>query len=210
MKSSVKLLFVNLLFVGMKFISSCNNPEMTNNVAAEKTGVNDYINALNALSMATVDEITAGEDNDLKSAQLPDCVTVTNHPNNSDEFWAGSWTSDYGSENCECYSGVTRRGIIHVTLSDRWRNEGSLREFTFEDFYFNDKRLEGVKTCLNTGVNEQGNLTFNKTVSDARLSYDDAAGMSWECEKFGELIQGYETIALADDVWSVAGSGKGN
>ena len=62
---------------------------------------------------------------------------------------------------------------------------------------------------MNTGKNESGNMTFTKTVADAQLTYGDTATMTWECEKFSELIEGTETFKFTDDVWSVTGDGSG-
>lgn len=205
-----KTLLVLIAFLsGAILFNSCDKEEIGNNDFVTKTTVKDYVNVLNAFSLSTVDEITSSNNDDLKSAETWDCLNVTIHPNGTDEFWPRSWTLDYGTENCECFNGISRRGKIHVSLSDWWKNEGSYREITFEDFYFNDNKLVGVKTYLNTGINENENLTFTKTVTDAQLTYGDTATMSWNCEKYSELIEGTETFKFADDVWSVSGGGSG-
>ena len=94
-------------------------------------------------------------------------------------------------------------------FNDWWRNEGSFKEITFENYFFNDSKLEGVKTIQNTGLNENGNLTFEKSVSEASIVYPDASSMTWNCERSSELIEGGDTFLFADDVWSVTGSGSG-
>lgn len=197
-----------LLIACIAFVA-CNKQETSENMTVDKTTVNDYLNVLSAFSLSTVDEITNDINSNEKSAETWDCLTVTIHPNETDEFWPRSWTLDFGTENCQCYKGISRRGKIHATLSDWWRNEDSFREITFEDFYFNNNKLVGVKTFLNTGLNERGNITFTKTVADAQLTYADTATMSWNSEKYSELIEGSETFKFADDVWSVKGGGSG-
>lgn len=209
MQNSKKLLIVMIVLVGAVVFNSCDKQEIPKNDIVAKTSVKDYLNILNAFSLSTVEEITSGNDDDLKSAEIVDCLTVTIHPNDSGTFWPRSWTLDYGTENCGCYFGIERRGKIHVSLSDWWRNEGSFREITFEDYYFNDNKLEGVKTFLNTGLNDNGNITFTKNVSDAQITYGDTATMSWNSEKYSELIEGGESFIFADDVWSVTGGGSG-
>lgn len=209
MKKSGKLLMMVIILTGVVAFNSCEKQEIGNDNFIAKTKVKDYVNMLNAFSLSTVEEITTGNDNNLKSAETWDCLTVTFHPNNTGEFWPRSWMLDYGTENCECFSGINRRGKINVSLSDWWRNENSYRKISFEDFYFNNNKLEGTKTYLNTGINESGNMTFAKTVTDAQLTYGDTATMSWNCEKFSELIEGTETIRFADDVWAVTGGGSG-
>lgn len=209
MRNLRKLVAILIALIVSVAFAACDKQETTDNNIVAKTTVSDYLNVLNAFSLSTVDEITNDNGSNEKSAETWDCLTVTIHPNGTDEFWPRSWTLDYGTENCECYKGISRRGKIHVSISDWWRNEGSYREITFEDFYFNDNKLIGVKTYLNTGVNESGNMTFTKTVADAQLTYGDTATMSWNSEKYSELIEGTETFKFADDVWSVTGGGSG-
>ena len=190
-------------------IQSCNKEEMqvqTNEAAITKAI--DYVNLLQSFSLETVEDITNSDD-DLKSATIADCLTVIIHENENGDFWPRSWTFDWGTENCECFSGNTKRGMVHVSLSDWWRNAGSLREITFENYYVNDNKMEGTKTILNTGVNELGNLTFEKNVTDAKLIYPDEKSITWNCKKYSEQIEGGETLIFADDVWSVTGEGSG-
>jgi len=209
MENSGKSLVLIAVVAGLVMFSSCNKNEMVNENALSQTTVKDYLSLFNSFELATEEEITSGDENELKSAEVWDCLTVTVHENETSEFWPRSWTLDYGQENCETVWGNSRRGKIHVTLTDWWRNEGSLREITFEDYFFNDIKLEGVKTILNTGENDGGNLTFTKKIEGGKLVYADGGEISWECEKFSELVEGNETLRFADDVWSVTGSGSG-
>jgi len=207
MRKSGKFIVLIFLTAGLAMLNSCNKNEAEDVVL--KTEAKDYLALFSAFNFDQEEIITSGDENDLKSAELLGCLTVTIHENEADEFWPRSWTLDYGDENCETFSGNLRRGKIHVTLSDWWRNEGALREISFEDFYFNDNKLEGTKTILNNGENENGNLTFTKNLADGKLIYAHGAEMTWECEKQSELIEGNETLLFADDVWSVTGSGSG-
>jgi hypothetical protein len=208
MKNFRKLLGLFLVAAGLFVFNSCDKEETVENVVIAKTTTTDYINMFNAFSLSTVEEATSNDEG-LKSATLADCVTVTIHENEDGEFWPRSWTFDYGTENCESFLGNNKRGMVDVSVSDWWKNEGSLKEITFEDFYMNDNKMEGVKTTLNTGLNESGNLTFTKTVADAKLTYTDESTITWACEKFSEQVEGGATLLFADDVWSVTGKGSG-
>ncbi len=208
MKNSRKLSVLFLLAAGLFMLISCNKDKILPEDVIAKTTTTDYINIINSFSLATVDELTSSDD-DLKSASIVDCLTITIHENDDLAFWPRRWSFDYGTENCECFLGNNKRGKIHVSRSDWWKNEGSLKEITFEDFYLNDNKMEGIKTTLNTGLNESGNLTFTKNVTDAKLTYADESSMTWACEKYSEQIEGGETILFTDDVWSVTGDGAG-
>ena len=209
MKNLRRLSGLFLVMAGLFLFNSCNKDEVETGDVIAKTTVTDYISLINSFSLTTIEELSTGDDDGLKSATISDCLTVTIHKNEDGEFWPRSWTFDYGTENCESVFGNEKRGMVHVSLSDWWKNEDSFREITFEDFYINDNKMEGVKTILNTGLNENGNLSFTKKITDAKLTYADGTSMTWNCEKVSEQVEGAETIIFADNVWSVTGSGSG-
>lgn len=215
MKRLGEIILAISFVMGLSSLQSCDNAaNETNKNAIAVTEASDYVNLLDAFTLSTVDEVTSsetitGETSELKSAEAYNCLTVTIHDNGTGEFWPRSWTLDFGSENCESFNGFMRRGKINVSMSDWWRNEGSLREISFEDFYFDDNKLEGVKTVLNTGLNDAGNITFTKKLSGGKISYADGTSMSWDCEKQSELIEGGDTFIFADNIWSVTGKGSG-
>lgn len=207
MRKSEKLFVMLVMIAGVVILNSCNKEEVESTNL--KTISKDYLSLFSAFNTASEEEITSGDEDDLKSAEMWTCLNVTIHENENGDFWPRSWTLDYGEENCETFSGNTRRGKIHVTLSDWWRNEGSSREIVFEDYYFNDNQLEGVKTITNNGENDEGHLTFSKGVTGGKLIYTDGSEMKWDCQKVSELIEGNDTFRFFDDVWSVTGSGAG-
>jgi hypothetical protein len=182
MKKSRKQLVLLTALAGIFMFVACNNKEIESENVIIKTTTFDYVNIANSFVLSTEEEITSGDDNGLKSAEVFDCLNVTVHENENGEFWPRSWTLDYGTENCTCYFENSKRGKINITLSDWWRNVGSLREITFEDYYFNDNQLEVTKTIFNTGLNESGNLTFIKNVNDAKLTYTDGSTFDYYLE----------------------------
>jgi len=208
MKKLEKLFVLMTVISIVTMLGSCNRDEDEVQNFVAKTEIADYLNLVDAFSFETEEEITNTDDG-LKSAELVSCLTVTIHENENGEFWPRSWTLDYGTENCTCLLGNTKRGKINVKISDWWRNEGSLKEITFEDFYMNDNKMEGIKTILNTGLNENGNLTFTKKVSDAKITNTDGLTITWSCEKQSEQIEGGATTLFADNVWAVTGAGSG-
>jgi hypothetical protein len=204
-----KLIVIFLAISGVLIFNSCSKEESEGIPLELKTTISDYLFVVNSFSLNDVDELTSDEESKTKSATIASCLTVTINENESGEFWPRNWTLDYGSENCELFSGLKKRGKIHVNISDFWRNESSIKEISFEDYYFNENKLQGIKSILNTGLNENGNLTFTKTISDATVTYANNTSISWNCEKICELTEGGSTFIFAYDVWSVSGSGSG-
>lgn len=208
MKNLRKFLVLAIVAIGVLAMNACDQAAINEEKEA-LTSVSDYLNVSNSFALSDEEEITNDDEGGLKASAFSSCLTVTIHENETGEFWPRNWTLDFGTENCELHSGNVKRGKIHVSLSDRWRNEGSLKQITFEDYYFNDSKLEGVKSILNTGLNDSGNMTFTKKVENASIIYPDGSSITWTCERESELIEGGGTFLFVDDVWSVRGSGYG-
>ena len=204
---TIKFLVVGVIMGGL-FLSSCEQTDNELTKASDDAiqsilGISDLYNTDDA-EEATSDDGTKSE------VENPDaCFTLIRHENEDGAFWPRSWTLDFGGENCENFNGVMRRGMIHVNLSDHWRNEGSLREISYEAFYVNDVQLEGVKTIENTGLNEAENMTWVRRMADGKLSYEDGTTNTWSCERFSELVEGGDTWLFRDDIYMVTGGGNG-
>lgn len=210
MKYLTKILAISVAVAAFAGLNSCNKTDDSASISeVSKTTITDYANLITAFASDFDDELISTDDSGLKSASLTSCFTVTVDKNADGAFYPRVWTVDYQGGNCTLFSGNTKSGKIHVSLSDFWKNEGSLKTVTFEDYFFNGNKMEGTKTILNTGLNERGNLTFTKKVKDAKVTYADESSISWECDKQSEMTGGASTFLFADDVWSVTGSGKG-
>lgn len=208
MKKIKNILIIGIIGFGMFTLSSCDKNDNPIAEESDLTTISDYLLASSIFTLPDVEGVTMDEEN-LKSTSFSECLNITITENENGEFWPLNKTLDFGTENCEDFMGNQRRGIIHISISDWWRNSGSVRQITFEDYYFNDNKLEGTKTITNTGLNENENLTFTKLVEDASITYTDGTSISWNCLRNSELIEGGGTFIFADDVWSVTGSGNG-
>ncbi len=80
---------------------------------------------------------------------------------------------DYG-EGCEGEGGRTRRGKILVTYSDvRWFVPGATRSVTFEDFYLDSVKVEGVRTITNISADEASEPKFKTELEGGKLIWND-------------------------------------
>ncbi|MEN8121412.1 MAG: hypothetical protein ABFS35_13755 [Bacteroidota bacterium] len=209
---TIKLLVVGLIASGL-FLSSC---EQTENEPSNVS--DDAIQSILSITdlYNTEDAEVATSDDGTKSVveNHGSCFELTIHPNEDGAFWPKSWTLEFDGE-CESFNGITRSGMIHVTLTDCWRNEGSLRTISFEDFYVNDIHLEGIKTIENTGLNDVGNMTWVRKMVGGKLTFDDATEtdpatfISWDCERISERVEGGDTWLFRDDIYMVTGGGNG-
>jgi len=211
MKKMKTILIIGIIGIGIGILTLTSCEKKTNSTPEESnlTAYSNYLNAVSMFALPDIEKATMDEEDNLKSTTFSDCLIITVTENENGEFWPLNKTLDFGAENCEDYRGNQRRGIINISISDWWRNEGSVRQITFDNYYFNDNKLEGIKTITNNGLNIDGNLTFTKTVENASITFVDGTSVNWDCIRNSELIEGGDTYIFADDVWSVTGSGTG-
>ncbi len=132
---------------------------------------------------------------------LPDCADVTI---SSDSF-PKEIVIDYGS-GCTDKKGRVKRGKIIIYISDFLLNEGAYRRVSFQEYYFNDKSVEGSKLLENIGTDDEGHPMFSKEVSLTVTSEKGTITKSFS----GTItwLAGYDTDICGDNVFSVAGSGS--
>jgi hypothetical protein len=135
--------------------------------------------------------------------EIPDCpVRTVERP--EDGKWPKTVTLDFG-EGCEDKMGNIRKGKIIITVNGLLREEGSSRTMTFEDYYVNDNKIEGVKTITNAG-REDGFIVFNVELSDGRIIRADGIVIERSALKTRTWIEGEDTRMARDDVFVINGT----
>ena len=69
--------------------------------------------------------------------------------------------------------GQSRTGTVVITYSDENDIIGSFRQTTFDDFYHNGIKIEGVRRSEITDIDTNGNITRLSTLSDGKMIYED-------------------------------------
>jgi len=134
-------------------------------------------------------------------------ITVS-HPNDTTIF-PKIITIDFGTSGCTGLHGHTKKGVIIVTVTNRFKLAGSKRIIRFSDFYIDDKKIEGIKTVTNNGLNNNGNPSFTIKVDSAKVTKPNKT-ISWYSERTREWTQGHTTIFnIEDDEYSITGAGGG-
>jgi hypothetical protein len=135
---------------------------------------------------------------------LSDCATVTLDTN----IFPLTLTIDFGEENCLCQDGKYRRGKIIITFTGRYREPGTVITHNFENYYVNDKSVDGTKVVTNMGENENGNLYFTIEV-DGIIQKEDGSTFTWNSSRVREWIQGSDTHNRWDDIYLITGTANG-
>jgi len=128
------------------------------------------------------------------------------HP--STGIWPKIITIDYGT-GCTGFYDNTRSGRIIIEVTGPRREEGSKRRVTFDDYYFNEIKVEGTKLFENLGLNANGNFVISVTLTDGKLTLPDGKTLERETEHQREWVAGFMTKNKWDDECLVTGSAKG-
>ncbi len=144
------------------------------------------------------------------------CASVSISPAWSSPTWPKIMEIDFGTTNCTGVYGVNRRGKLIVTLTDRYKNAGSVLTIQPQGYYVNDIKIEGTKTITNNGLNVNNNMTFSVDVVNGKITHVDNTIVTWASNRTNEWIEG-DTSSLfthgfpgvCDDVYSITGSSSG-
>ena len=114
-------------------------------------------------------------------------------------------TIDFGSNNCVCNDGRSRRGLIIVTYNGEFTEPGHTRTITFSDFYVNDNQVTGTKIITNMGKNGEGHTYFSIETNGSIVT--EKGTITHNGSRTRTWLSGEDTPDRGDDVFSITGSG---
>ncbi len=76
---------------------------------------------------------------------------------------------------------------------------------SLDDFYFNEKNIEGSKTILKQRSNENGNPQFTHTL-DLTIIWPNGVEASHEGTKIREWVEGFGSGIWSDNVFEITGN----
>lgn len=132
-------------------------------------------------------------------SKLPECAVVTE----SGDGYPKTITIEMG-DDCEGKHGRKRSGKTVITLSDDMKNEGAVRTVSFQHQGMEDHSVEGVKTLVNVGTNDQDNFVFKRTTEISGTGKRGAFERS--SEGYIEWIEGFDTEDCYDNIVSITGT----
>ena len=135
------------------------------------------------------------------------CPTVT-VDNLSATTWPKTITINYG-EGCTGYYGSTRKGKIIITVTARRNVVNSLRTVTFDNYYFNGIKVEGVKEVKNLGPNASQNVEFSVKLTGGKFILPDGKTIERGLDHKREWIAGFATKNIWDDECLITGTASG-
>lgn len=144
---------------------------------------------------------------DVKSVVVDTCplITITHL---TDGIWPKVITLDYGA-GCTGFFENTRAGKIIITVTDPRLKTGSKRTVTFENYYHNGIKIEGIKETTNEGPNSNQNPVFRNTLTGGKLTFPDGRTVERAFDHQREWIAGSLTRNIWDDEFLVTGTANG-
>jgi hypothetical protein len=203
---------ITLSFIALVFATSCAkrkaNKETTafeDNALAE-VGFNDALK----VAEAAISDSSLNKSNLFKS-NFGSCATFSITPPASSPTFPKTLVVDFGVDGCADAAGITRKGKITVTLSDKYRNVGSVATLTTDNYYVQEYKVEGVKTVTNKGENARGNLEYSVEIKNGKVTYPNGDITTLESSRLREWVEGQNTVLNPfDDVYSITGTANGN
>jgi len=131
---------------------------------------------------------------------MPDCVVITKVITNTHK----SITIDYG-DGCTTKNDNFLSGKISLDISLDFDSKSASIDYTFDNFYFNNKKIEGDIHKLRSWINENGNpqAIINK---DIKIIWEDGSFVTVKGERKREWIEGFENHIWGDNVFLITGT----
>lgn len=121
-----------------------------------------------------------------------------------------SLTVDWGSTNCDCNDGKTRRGKIVTTFTGPYLAQGTVITHTPVNYYVNDIQIEGTRIVENMGQNASGQPYFDVEV-DGLATFPTGETLSYLSSRVRTWIAGFTTpLYRFDDQYQITGTAYGS
>ena len=115
----------------------------------------------------------------------------------------------FGTTNCVCADGRSRRGAIIVSYNGHYLDTSQLHTITYDNYYINDNHLTGSVKVTRMDTTVAGNWNYKIQVNDSlNISPDPLQSQYtvWSGNLVREWTAGAKTNDRNDDVFSVSGT----
>ncbi|HLN55187.1 MAG TPA: hypothetical protein VK207_04285 [Bacteroidales bacterium] len=138
------------------------------------------------------------------AAECP--VTTITKPEGAQ--WPKTVVMDFGT-GCTGFNDNTRSGKIIMVVTGPRLQAGSKRTVTFDNYYFNEIKVEGTKVFENKGYNSSQNLVVSVTLTGGKITLPDGRTIERSVTHEREWIAGLLTPNIWDDECLVTGTATG-
>ena len=151
--------------------------------------------------------VSSGNNNRVEGVDSTTCYIVTTKQLSALRFPL-QITIDFGS-GCTGRDGRTRKGKIIVVYTGHLFIPGNSATTSFDGYYLDDIKVEGMHKLTNTGTTDKKSYTTQ--VINAKLSQSNGNYIQWNSEKTVSQIEGGATPLLGlDDAYNITGQAGGS
>ena len=130
---------------------------------------------------------------------IPSCATVTVN-NTTPGVFPKVFTINYGTECTQ--NGITRSGILTITLSNYIMNNGSTMTIERNNYFVNLRKIEGTVVY----TNETTNVSipqWTRTVSNGKITLPNGAVFTHSGTRTVKQTAGVSTSLLGDNIYEI-------
>ena len=203
------------IFTSLTILISCNN---------DNSVIEDEPNSLtmsSAILQSELDDVSSGIDdivesvyfnfqnstvskntvskNAIEPGLLSDCTTITKVLVEN----LKTITIDFG-DGCTNKNDNLLSGKIIMEIVYNLEDNSISAKSTFEDFYFNTKKIEGEVNKIRIKFNENGNREAN-IEKNIKITWADGSTITVQGERKREWIEGFDSKIWSDNVFLITG-----
>lgn len=117
---------------------------------------------------------------------------------------------DFGTTNCKGADGRNRRGKILATWTGKYRDQGTVVNITFDNYFVDDNQIKGTHKTTNMGYNAAQHLVYKIEVDGSIVKANNGGTILWKSTREREWVAGAATpMNILDDTYSITGSANG-
>ncbi len=195
-----------ILFISVLFITSCKEDEIVaaDDATTESVQKSAEIDVVSDNVSSIVEEVFIAEEGLVTRSKtnpfLPECMTKTVVING----FTRTVTLDFG-EGCEMHNGNYLSGILTIEYIRNFEELTRTISYTFTNFFFNYKSIEGGGSIFRERINEYGNSQSTKD-QDITLTWPDGKSAHRVGVKIREWTEGFGSGTWGDNVFLITGN----
>lgn len=209
---------LSVFFVAITLVSCSKDDKVESLISASDATVNarldiitDDVSSIISNQLTSNDGVS-GKDSNGVADFLPACATVTRVPAYGTVITPGTTitkTVDFGTVGCPLQNGNILKGVIEMTFTYQPTATSHTVTYQFVNFYHNAIKIEGNKTFTRTMTTATAANPSHPIVTmnmDLVATFANGNIHNRVGSRTAEIIEGYQTLVLSDNVYSVTGS----
>lgn len=213
-----KKIFISLFLVALTIMSCTNEEEKEVTITSEEAVINARLDNINEdvssiiSSQLTSDDGVSGKVSASVVNFLPICATVTRVPAFGTPITPGTTitkTINFGTTGCALNNGNVLKGVINISFTYQPTATSHTVNYEFVNFYHNAIKIEGNKTFTRTMSVATTTSASHPIVTmnmDLVATFPNGNMYNRIGSRTSEIIEGYGTLILSDNIYSVTGS----